>query len=280
MKSGFDSLSRSQAALSDVPMTQSPVAASRRSFWPRWTIRLARVAVFVGLLGLVFAGSFYLTMRLVFTGREVTVPDLTGMPLEEARSAVSRLNLYLQEDEPRHDDTTPAGRVRVQEPPAGVTIKKNRKVRVSVSLGRLEVSIPDVRGQRLRTARLALERQGLRPGHVTRTIEPDVAEDMVMAQDPAPSADPNQPRPASARSDGAVDLLVSRGPEPPRVIMPDLTGRPASEVNDFARRARLRVGPVRREAAGGRPRGVVLRQTPRAGQPVGRNDIISLVLSE
>ncbi len=241
---------------------------------------MARVAVFVGLLGLVFSGSFYLTMRLVFTGREVTVPELTGMPLEEARTTVSRLSLYLQEDEPRHDDITPAGRVRVQEPPAGATIKKNRKVRVSVSLGRLEVTIPEVRGQRLRTARLALERQGLRPGHVTRTIEPEVAEDLVMAQDPAPSGDPSQPRPVSARSDGAVDLLVSRGPEPARFIMPDLTGRRVAEVNDFARRARLRVGPVRREAVSGREHGVVLRQTPPPGQPVGRNDIISLVLSE
>ena len=140
--------------------------------------------------------------------------------------------------------------------------------------------MPEVRGQRLRTARLALERQGLRPGHVTRTIEPRVAEDVVMAQDPAPAVDPAQPRPPSWRSDGAVDLLVSRGPEPPRFIMPDLTGRRAAEVNDFARRARLRVGPVRREAGSGREHGVVLRQTPPAGEPVGRNDIISLVLSE
>jgi serine/threonine-protein kinase len=257
-----------------------PPVRQGRSWWIRWLTRAAWVCVFTGLLGLVSAVSFYATMRLVFTGREVTVPDLAGMELEQARAAAAHAELYLQEDEGRYDDVTPEGRIRAQDPPAGATIKKNRKLKVSVSLGPMDVTVPDVRGQSARSARLALEHEGLRVGHVTRTWEPGMPEDVVMAQDPAPSGAPGTPRVPSARSDGAVDLLVSRGPRPVRVIMPDLTGRRASEVSDFARRARLRMGPIRREAGSAGQRGVVLKQHPAAGQPVGRNDIISLVLSE
>lgn len=267
--------------MTSAPPPPAPAQDSpKRPLWVRWAARAARLALVLALLVVVFGASFYLTMQMVFTGREVTVPDLIGLPIDQARAAVDGLELYLQEDEARYDDAIEPGRIRSQDPPAGATIKKHRKVKVSVSRGRLEIAIPEVRGQRLRTARLALERQGLRLGQVTRTTEPGVAEDVIMAQDPAPSAQGEKDRAPSARADGAVDLLVSRGPEPVRFVMPDLTGRKAAEVNDFARRARLRVGPVRREPAFGRERGIVLKQAPEAGQPVGRNDIISLVLSE
>lgn len=231
-----------------------------------------------GLTGLIFAASFYVTMQWVFTGREVDVPELAGVTLEEARLLAGRSELYLEEDEPRYDQSVPAGLVRSQDPPAGATIKKNRKVRVSLSLGPLAVSIPDVRGQSIRTAQLALERLGLRVGHVSHTSDDRVPEDVVMSQDPLPSE--GSQAELSGRSDGGVDLLVSRGSRPARLVMPDLTGRRLAEVNDFARRARLRVGPVRREAAPGTERGTVVRQYPPAGRPVGRQEIISLVLSD
>ena len=147
-------------------------------------------------------------------------------------------------------------------------------------MGPMAISVPDVRGRTARTARLALDQEGLRVGNVSRSWEDNVPEDVVMDQDPAPSGPPGTPRVPSARSDGAVDLLVSLGPRPARFIRPDLSGHTAAEVTNFARRARLRIGATRREPAYGRQRGVVVRQYPPAGQPVGRNEIISLVLSE
>lgn len=231
----------------------------------------------------VFGASFYLTMRLVFTGREVTVPDLAGLPVDEARAVLNRSELYLETAGERYDERFEKGRIRSQDPPAGSTLKKSRKVRVVVSLGRLEVAIPDVTGQRFRTVQLELQRQGLAVGHVSSTREPGVPADTVLAQHPRPTREGATPGPVMAAPGDAtprIDLLVDRG-EPDRVyVMPDLTRRRLEEVTSFVRRAGLRLGAIRRERIPDAPRGTVVRQYPQAGYPVVRQDIISLILSE
>ena len=224
-------------------------------------------------------------MRTVFVDNELNVPDVTGVPLEEARGILDRSDLYLEVTTERFDERIVAGSVRAQDPPAGTTIKPNRKVRVSVSLGPIQVEVPDVRGQTLRTAQIALQREGLPIGHVTFAHVEGVAEDIVMEQNPLPAyVKPSEEEETedSARSewDGRVDLLVSRGPEDRLFVMPDLTDRPIGQVRQFADRAGLRLGAVRIERVPGVPRGRVVRQYPRAGYPIGQHDIISLVLSD
>lgn len=257
----------------------------RRPRAARALIRLGWVGALSGLLLALFAGSFYLAMRMVFVGREVEVPDLAGLEVDEARATLNRSELYLETAAERYDDRVPKGRVQAQDPPAGATIKKNRKVRVTVSLGPLEIEIPDLRGQSLRTAQLALRRAELSAGHVTSTHSRRAGPDMVMEQHPPASA-AGEEADVSAESihtsggQAAVDLLVSRGPREPVYVMPDLTRRRLDEVREFVRRAGLRLGAVRRESAAGWPRGAVVKQYPEAGYPVGRQEIISLVLSE
>ncbi len=234
-----------------------------------------------GGLVLLFAASFYLTMRLVFVGGEVAVPDLAGLPLDEAQASLTRAQLYLEKAAERHDDRVARDHVASQDPPAGSTIKKNRKVRVIVSLGPLEVTIPDLRGESLRTAQIALQRERLSAGRTAYTHDDSAAPDVVLAQEPPPwRAGEEGGTGLEWDEEGRVDLLVSRGPYEPVYVMPDLSRRRLDEVRAFAARAGLRVGAVRRERAPGTPRGTVVRQTPQAGYPVGRRDIIGVILSE
>ena len=246
-------------------------------------MRLGWLAVLSAAIAGVFIGSFYIAMQVTFAGREVVVPELIGLTVDEARATLNRSELYLEAAAERHDDRVGKGLVRSQDPPAGATIKKSRKVKVSVSLGPLEASIPELRGQRLRTARLALEREGLSVGHVTASHERAAPADSVMSQDPLPEGAEAEGSSGARVSDGgriAVDLLVSRGPAEALYVMPDLSRRRMEEVSAFARRAGLRLGAVRRERSPGAPRGTVIKHYPPSGHPIGRQDIISLVVSE
>lgn len=259
-------------------MAPAPPARSRST---RWLFRLGWALTITGAIVLVFAGSFYLTMHLVFGGREVQVPDLAGLPLEEARAALTRSNLYLEAASESHDDRVPKGHVRSQDPPAGATIKTNRKVRVGISLGPALTKVPDLRRQTLRAARIALQKAGTPLGDVTRTHDPYAPVDVVIAQDPPPDSAEAEPAGQVVRAwDGRVDLLVSLGPVEPRYVMPDLTRHDIEAVRAFARRAGLRLGAVRRERSPDVPRGTVIRQYPQAGHPVKRQEIVSLVLSD
>lgn len=252
---------------------------------------LARLGWFVILSGVVvalFAVSFYVSMRMVFVGREVTVPDLAGMSVDDARATLNLSELFLEPTAERYDERVPMGHVQAQDPVAGATIKKNRKVRVTISLGPLAVNIPDLRGQTLRSARIALQKEGLLVGYVTATHEDDVMSDVVMAQHPLPpdpqtSGTDEEPFTEPVGVTGGrptMDLLVSRGRLEPIYVMPDLAHRRLSEVTAFAKRAGLRIGAVRREKSDENRSGTVIKQYPEAGYPIGRQEIISLVVSD
>ena len=93
----------------------------------------------------------------------------------------------------------------------------------------------------------------------------------MIAQDPLPEN--------AGLREGKVALLISRG-EPPRTyVMPDLTGRSEPEVRSFLGRAGLKSGPVRRDPEAGAPRGAIVEQSPPAGFPVRRGDLVSLTVS-
>lgn len=245
--------------------------------------RLSRLLLVAAACLLLFGAGFYLTMRVAFSGREVEVPALSGLPLEEARMALSRANLFLEVASERHDTRVPRGRVQSQEPPAGAVIKANRKVRVTLSLGPLVVAIPDLLGESLRTAQIALSSEGLQPGHVTWVHAAKFPMESVMAQNPLPTGSTQAAAadaPSAEHGDGRVNLLVSRGRREAVYVMPDLVGRTLPQASAFVRRAGLRLGAVKREPGSAAPRGSVLRQSPRAGGPVGRQEIVALVVAE
>ena len=244
----------------------------------RLMIRLGWVAVLSAVLIALFVGSFYITMHLAFTGREVTVPELTGKTVEDARAELTRADLYLEATAERYDEQVARGMVISQDPRAGATTKRNRKVRVLVSLGPAQVSIPEVRGQSLRSSQIALRRESLSVGHVTSVHDAKTLSDVVIAQRPSPEEGATGLTVVGGK--GRVDLLVSQGRPDPIYVMPDLSRRSLSEVTSFAQRAGLRLGAVRREKIPGVKRGTVARQSPEAGYPVGRQDIISLVLGD
>jgi len=274
-----------RSRVTNVQGATDPVATiSPRSRTVQALVTLGWLAALGLLSAVVFAGSLYLSVRAVFLGGEIDVPDVTSRGIEDAREILGRSDLHLEVTSERFDASIASGAVRAQDPPAGAKIKPGRKVRVSVSLGPIKVQIPDVTGQTLRTAQIALQREGLPIGHVTYTHERDVPEDTIIGQDPLPSAplSPGSAGVPTARPDwdGRVNLLVSRGPEEPQFIMPDLADRPIGQVRAFAERAGLRIGAVRTERVAGMLRGRVIRQYPRAGYPIGEHDIISLVLSE
>lgn len=216
------------------------------------------------------AASAVVTMRVVLASRDVAVPPLTGRTLREAEAAVAARGLSHRIEGRRYDAGVPEGRVVAQEPPPGATLKTHRAVRVWLSLGPKRVSVPRVEGDTVRTARATLEQAGV---PVARVVEvPDPApEGTVLAQRP----------PAGERDLGpeGVALLVSRGQRDVSYVMPDLIGRDARFVLEMLERAGLKVADVRYRSYPGVAPGIVLRQSPQAGQRVSARAALSLDVS-
>jgi eukaryotic-like serine/threonine-protein kinase len=162
--------------------------------------------------------SAFITMRLAIHGREVKVPNLTGLTLADASKQTRSLGLILHLENRFYSPSTPPGHVLAQSPAPGVTVRRQWAVRVTESLGAQQVAIPDVLGQSERTASINIRRLGLELGavaHIAAPGEPGV----VIAQTPSPNAaGVDRPR---------VSLLLSEPQEaesPQAFLMPSLAG--------------------------------------------------------
>jgi beta-lactam-binding protein with PASTA domain len=174
--------------------------------------------LFVALL------SAYLAMRFTIHGREVDVPNLTGLSINEAAKQASSHGLRLNLENRFYAPGAPAGQILAQSPAPGTRVRRQWAVRVTESLGPQQVAIPDLLGQSERLATIAIRRLPLELGTVAylpASSDPDT----VLAQTPNPNAEGvDRPR---------ISLLLSQPPDPdhpqlgqpmPAYVMPSLAG--------------------------------------------------------
>ncbi|MFQ5767470.1 MAG: PASTA domain-containing protein [Acidobacteriota bacterium] len=229
-------------------------------------LKVAAIAASSALLLLI---SFYLSVRVLIFGNEITVPDLRDRTTEESRQLLEREGLYLVTEMERYDPAVPQGRIISQMPPAGASIKTKRKVKVVVSRGTETLEVPDLQGESERRAVLEIDRLGLRVGKVAR-VRSGIPPDRIVAQDPQPGSQ-------IFRGD-RISLLVSRGPGVKIYVMPDLSGRLLARAREVLDAAGLRIGQTTPKASL-EPAGTILSQFPLAGYPVSRRDPITVVVS-
>ena len=206
--------------------------------------------------------SAFISMRLAIHGREVEIPNLAGLTLQEASARAGRLGLSLHLENKFYSADTPSGHILAQSPAPGATVRREWTIRITESIGPQQVSIPDLTGQSERPASLTLRRSSLELGTVARIAAPG-ASGTVLAQTPPPNASGvDRPR---------VSILVSQpsSASPQAFVMPQLTGLPLSTAFSRTNAAGLRIAraaenlPV--DASGpGTPGAVPSASTPQA----------------
>jgi serine/threonine-protein kinase len=120
--------------------------------------------------------------------KPVQVPDVTGQPFANAKSALQGQGFKVQRVEVQSDQY-PKGVVVASDPPAGSSVSKGATVTLSVSKGPATTQVPDVRGQSQADATQILEGAGLTVAVVQDFVTDPSQDGIVTSQDPAPGAD-------------------------------------------------------------------------------------------
>jgi serine/threonine-protein kinase len=237
----------------------------------RFAISLLKYGTLAVGLTLTAGISALTTMRVVLRSQEVKVPALVGKRVPEAGGVAAAHRLMLRVDGRRNDPKVPADRIVAQEPAPGSTLKRQRSIRVWVSLGPRRLTVPAVEGESIRTGRISLEQAQVPVGRVVE-VNDGTEEGTILIQHPPPGDT------ETLDAAGAV-MLVSLGPGSSDFVMPDLIGRSAAAVLDTLGRVGLKVTEVRYRSYPGVAPGTVLRQQPPAGFKVGRRTSVSLEVS-
>lgn len=230
------------------------------------------VAAVIALLALLAVGVFIL-FRL-FTGGSsegdlVVVPDLTLIPAETAFQTLQDLNLKVTR-RLENSDTVPKGVVIRTDPPAGSTVEKGSFVSVFESAGAEQFTVPQVEGETEEVAKALIQAQGFQIGRITDTLTEDIPEGTVISQNPAGGT------PAAAGS--LVDLVVSRGPF--SIKVPDVSGMSAEGAQLELAQAGFTDIVTDTEFSSDILEGFTVRTDPEAGRTIGRDDTITVWISD
>ena len=144
--------------------------------------------------------SAFITMRLAIHGREVEVPSVAGLTVDDARSLAEGLGLNMDLESQFYSTTIPSGHILSQSPTPGTKVRRDWVLRVAESIGPQKVSIPNVVGQTEREATVTIRRLALDLGTIAYVPSPGPP-GIVVSQSPTPDA---------AGVDGPrISLLVS-----------------------------------------------------------------------
>lgn len=248
----------------DGPMNSSTDNAERKLRPAGWVIMLLALLM-------VTMGGYYGALGF-FNVEEVQVPDVTKLSLQDAAEALGDVGLRAEVSSERSHPQVPKDHVISQDPEAGSTVKKTREVKLEISLGPQLAEVPNVVGQHVREAGIRLSNAGFNvPQEPEYVFNTEVSENVVIKQ--VPEAHSMQPRGKE------ITLVVSRGPQPEYISMPDLVGLSLGEAEKELDEARLELGAVTHEQSEEYFSGQVINQDVKPGSSILQGHTVNIVVS-
>jgi beta-lactam-binding protein with PASTA domain len=119
--------------------------------------------------------------------KPVPVPDVTGQPYANAKSALEGQGFVVSRLDIQSDQAQ--GVVVASNPPPGSSVSKGARITLSVSKGPATTQIPDVTNQNEGDATAILQQAGLTVGVIYDPVNDPSQDGIVISQDPPPGAD-------------------------------------------------------------------------------------------
>lgn len=234
--------------------------------------RLVKYGVYTLAFFLAVGLAGYVTTFLVVKARpETPAPDLGGLTLAEALSLASQAGMNLRVAGETFSEHTPKGQVLTQDPAPGLSVRRGRLIRVTLSLGARTLPAPELIGLDLAQARAVAAQAETEIGPLSQVYSASEPAGRVLAQTP----DPGQPLPQGQE----VGLLVSLGPRPQAMLMPRLTGLDYSLALLKLEEAGLTLAAQAQGRDDNWPPGAVIGQEPEAGMRAASGQGVTLTLN-
>ena len=261
----------SSIKLPSLPLDLRKIEAIDREHYRVVAYGLGAVIVLMVVAGL---AAFLLSIR----GAEQTmVPEVRGMELAQALVKLQEKELYPRISLRFTDSPADKGLIVDQRPRSGSIVKAGRRIQLSVSKGAVADKVENFVGQDVNEVKIHLQ-------NLLASTKPllSIREPPVYIFDKSPAGTVLQQKPLPGTEIGGptkLELVVSRGPEKPQLLVPDLKGLGFAEVLAQVQKADLVVTFTMRKAAGKEKEGLVVAQTPAAGSLVPASTRLSVTVT-
>ncbi len=221
---------------------------------------------------LVFALAAFFTVTLLVKGDEISAPNLTGMPLQQAYAVAARKGVFLKKVVGDFGGAYAPNTVVSQFPAAGTSVKEKAVIKIFVATELAQTVVPQLVGLGQKEGEALLKKNRLKKGHTGFLTAADVVPDSVISQ--------SLPSNSRVAEGSAVDLLISKGGERRSYIMPDLIGKEAVKVLVFFEGRGLRISKIEEVPYFGLKPGIILKQFPAPGFEISANNQIGIQVSK
>jgi eukaryotic-like serine/threonine-protein kinase len=195
----------------------------------------------------------------------VNVPDVKGKQWPDAQQQLTDAGLVPVE---HIVPGTAKNVVTATDPPAGKSVPKGSKVRVNVSSGPQQASVPNVVGQTASEATTNLRDAGFNPN--PSYVNSDAPQGQVVHQNPAPGS--------SAPKGSSVAIEISNGP--PQQTITDVIGYSAAQAIQTLQGEGFKVVPTYQTVNDQSEDGVVLAQNPAGNAQAPRGSTVTLTIGQ
>lgn len=190
---------------------------------------------------ILITGTFIIMQWLKIYTRHneaLSVPDLRGLTLEEARELAERKQMRIIVFDSVFLTDFERGTVVDQHPKAGFKVKRNRKIFLTMNAMNPErIPMPDLISLTFRQAKAKLESFNLKLGEVT--YEPDIGVNLVLQQ----KINGREISPGDSVSKGSyIDLVLGKGLSDEQTSVPLLIGLNLEQAKIKASDRFLRIG--------------------------------------
>lgn len=205
------------------------------------------------------------------TNTPIPVPDLNGLTVDQARTALLNLGLTIGNITFENSDDVPENRIISSSPPAGEQVLGGATIDLIVSQGSGVVAVPNVQGQSLQAARSLLEGEPFK-FLITVIEEPSTTVDSGRVTRTSP------PIGTETTSGTTVTVYVSTGVA--KVVIPPLAGLTEAEARALLRTKGLQVRVEYLEVVDNNKVGLVISHDPSEGVEVAPNSNVLLIVGK
>lgn len=202
----------------------------------------------------------------------VLVPALTGLTETEALNKAKANNLIAVVSEYKTESNVEPGKVLEQDPESSKEVKKGTIIKLVVSKGEEQVSVPNLSNMTIENAKIQLNKLGLEIGEITKENSDNFETGKIMQQHPDSGT--------SINKDSKVDVVISLGKKEELVEMVDLIGADISQASNKLKSIGLNIGNIEKKFSNSYDTNQVIWQQYDAGKKLKKDSSIDVIISK
>jgi eukaryotic-like serine/threonine-protein kinase len=196
------------------------------------------IAIIIGVF--IILGAFIWLRVFTHHNQTITVPDLTGLSIEDVKIITESKKLRYEIIDSIFYKELPRGSVAKQNPRAGSNVKNNRRIYLTMNaINPEKVGMPAVTGVSLRQARAIIETYGLVLGKIS--YKPNIAVNVVLEQHFNDSIIESG---AMINKGSKINLVLGNGLSAKSTVTPNLIGFSLFMAREFLADRYLNIGAV------------------------------------